>query len=144
MVNSQLEGEGAPGARLEGTGVRPQEGPTELAQLTQTTPSSAFIKENIDVLRTMIREHDQQAKEKATPKKIAYDNSEEENSDNSRAKGLLDRPSHESSGWKAEADLKQNPEEKEPDLGEKIRMKGGSKDSEDHLGNFLDAAEQEE
>ncbi|GJT15745.1 reverse transcriptase domain-containing protein [Tanacetum coccineum] len=98
MVDSQLEGEAAPGAGLEGTSVGPQEGPTEPAQLTQTALSPVFIKKNIDVLRTMIKEHDQQAKAKATPKKLAYDESEEENSDDSEAKGLSDPPSHESSG----------------------------------------------
>nr|GFC49450.1 hypothetical protein [Tanacetum cinerariifolium] len=97
MVDSQLEGEGAPGTGLEGTGVGPQEGPIEPAQLTQTTLSSAFIEKNIEVLRTMIKEKDQQAKAKATPKKLAYDESEEKNSDDSGAKGLSDRPSHESS-----------------------------------------------
>ncbi|GKB31532.1 hypothetical protein Tco_0870933 [Tanacetum coccineum] len=35
-------------------------------------PSLAFIKENIDVLRTMIKEHDQQAKIKAMPRRLAY------------------------------------------------------------------------
>nr|GEY31172.1 reverse transcriptase domain-containing protein [Tanacetum cinerariifolium] len=76
----------------------PQEGPTEPAQLTQTTPSLAFIKENIDVLRTMIKEHDQQAKAKATSKKLANDESES----------------------------KATPEEKEPGPGKKIRTKEDS------------------
>ncbi|GKB17588.1 reverse transcriptase domain-containing protein, partial [Tanacetum coccineum] len=35
-------------------------------------------KENIDVLRTMIKEHDQQAKMKATPRKLAYVDSDKE------------------------------------------------------------------
>nr|GEY35622.1 reverse transcriptase domain-containing protein [Tanacetum cinerariifolium] len=42
------------------------------------SPSLAFIKENIDVLRTMIKEHDQQAKMKATPRKLAYVDSDKE------------------------------------------------------------------
>ncbi|GKA51610.1 hypothetical protein Tco_0744806 [Tanacetum coccineum] len=42
------------------------------------SPSPAFIKENIDVLRTMIKEHDQQAKMKATPRKLAYADSNKE------------------------------------------------------------------
>ncbi|GJQ92923.1 reverse transcriptase domain-containing protein [Tanacetum coccineum] len=64
MVDSQPEGEGAQRVELENTG------------------------ENIDVLRTMIKEHDQQDKAKATPKKLVYDESEEENSDISGVKGL--------------------------------------------------------
>ncbi|GJW92755.1 hypothetical protein Tco_0172427 [Tanacetum coccineum] len=55
-------------------------GPTEPVSQTQKTPSPspAFIKENIDVLRTMIKEHDQQAKMKTTPRKLAYADSDKE------------------------------------------------------------------
>nr|GFB24481.1 hypothetical protein [Tanacetum cinerariifolium] len=42
------------------------------------SPSLAFIKENIDVLRTMIKEHDQQAKINDTPRKLAYVDSDKE------------------------------------------------------------------
>nr|GEV45257.1 reverse transcriptase domain-containing protein [Tanacetum cinerariifolium] len=52
----------------EGTGMGSREGPSTPAQLAQTTPSLAFIKENVDMLRKMIKEHDQQAKTKATQK----------------------------------------------------------------------------
>ncbi|GKD85236.1 hypothetical protein Tco_1356390 [Tanacetum coccineum] len=62
------------------------------------SPSPTFIKENIDVLRTMIKEHDQQAKMKATPRKLAYADSDKEASAGSLAKGLSDRFSLESSG----------------------------------------------
>ncbi|GJY65475.1 hypothetical protein Tco_0467713 [Tanacetum coccineum] len=61
------------------------------------TPSLAFIKENIDMLRTMIKEHDQQAKVKETPKKLAYDESEEGDS-GGRTKVLSEQLSHESPG----------------------------------------------
>ncbi|GJU88306.1 reverse transcriptase domain-containing protein [Tanacetum coccineum] len=74
-----------------------REGPSKPAPLAQTTPSPAFIKESIDVLRIMIKEHDQQAKVKATPKKLLYDDSEEECSDSSKTKGLLERFSNGSS-----------------------------------------------
>ncbi|GJR86831.1 hypothetical protein Tco_0210842 [Tanacetum coccineum] len=77
MVDSQLEGERAQRVELEGTRTGLREGTSEPAQLAQTTPSSAFIKENIDVLRMMIKEHDQQAKAKAAPKKLVYDDSGE-------------------------------------------------------------------
>ncbi|GJZ43982.1 hypothetical protein Tco_0591237 [Tanacetum coccineum] len=49
--------------------------------------------ENIDMLRTMIKEHDQQTKTKATPKKLTYDDSEEEGSESSSIKGLSERSS---------------------------------------------------
>nr|GEU69568.1 hypothetical protein [Tanacetum cinerariifolium] len=54
--------------------------PTEPVLQTQKTasPSLTFIKENIHVLRTMIKEHDQQAKMKATPRKLAYADSDKE------------------------------------------------------------------
>nr|GEY57208.1 hypothetical protein [Tanacetum cinerariifolium] len=76
------------------------EGPTELVLQMQKTPSpsSSFIKENIDVLRTMIKEHDQQAKMKATPRKLAYIDSDKEALALSLAKGFFDRFSLESFG----------------------------------------------
>ncbi|GJV60584.1 hypothetical protein Tco_1466684 [Tanacetum coccineum] len=36
------------------------------------TPSPAFIKDNIEVLRTMVKERDQEDKARATPKKLTY------------------------------------------------------------------------
>ncbi|GKA77248.1 hypothetical protein Tco_0783709 [Tanacetum coccineum] len=97
MVDSQLEGEGSQRVEVEGSGMGSREGPSEPAPLAQTTPSPAFIKESIDALRTMIKEHDQQAKAKATPKKLVYNDSEEECSDSSETKGLLEQFSNGSS-----------------------------------------------
>ncbi|GJX57820.1 hypothetical protein Tco_0805888 [Tanacetum coccineum] len=74
-----------------------REGPSAPAQLAQTTPSSAFIKENIDMLRTMIKEHDQQTKTKLTLKKLTYDDSEIEGSESSKSKDLSKRSSDRSS-----------------------------------------------
>ncbi|GJY73019.1 reverse transcriptase domain-containing protein [Tanacetum coccineum] len=62
------------------------------------SPSPAFIKENSNVLRTIIKEHDQQAKMKATPRKLAYADSNKEAPDESLARGFSDRFSLESSG----------------------------------------------
>ncbi|GJS47409.1 hypothetical protein Tco_0597530 [Tanacetum coccineum] len=75
-------------------------GATKPVLQTQKTPSLslAFIKENIDVLRTMIKEHDQQAKMKAIPRKLAYADSDKESSAGSLAKGFSDRFSLESLG----------------------------------------------
>nr|GEY47308.1 hypothetical protein [Tanacetum cinerariifolium] len=68
------------GAATRGVGTKTHVGPTKPVLQTQKTPSpsSAFIKENIDVLRTMTKEHDQQAKMKATPRKLAYADSDKE------------------------------------------------------------------
>nr|GEU30120.1 hypothetical protein [Tanacetum cinerariifolium] len=57
---------------------KPQNGPTEPAPQTQTTPSLAFVMEYIDTLRIIIMEHDQQVKEKATPKKLVYGDSDKD------------------------------------------------------------------
>ncbi|GKB98069.1 hypothetical protein Tco_0984206 [Tanacetum coccineum] len=67
---------------------------------TQKTPSPslAFIKEKINVLRTMIKEHDQQAKMKATSRKLAYADSNKEAPVRSLARGFSDRFSLESFG----------------------------------------------
>ncbi|GJZ02349.1 hypothetical protein Tco_0520310 [Tanacetum coccineum] len=62
------------------------------------TPSPAFNKENIDVLRTMIKEHDQQAKAKENPKKLVYGSFGEEDSDSLGTKGLSKQLFNESSG----------------------------------------------
>ncbi|GJV12491.1 hypothetical protein Tco_1354032 [Tanacetum coccineum] len=50
------------------------------------------------MLRTIIKEHDQQAKEKTTPRKLVYDGSEEEeNSNSSGTRGSSKQLSNESS-----------------------------------------------
>ncbi|GKA83642.1 reverse transcriptase domain-containing protein [Tanacetum coccineum] len=80
MVHSQPMEEEFWGAVTRDMGTKTHGGPTEPVLQTQKTPSPspAFIKENIDVLRTMIKEHDQQAKMKATPRKLAYVDSDKE------------------------------------------------------------------
>nr|GEU76282.1 hypothetical protein [Tanacetum cinerariifolium] len=74
MVDSQPIEEEFQEVATRDSGTETHRGPTEPVLQTQKTPfpSSAFIKENIDVLRTMIKEHDHQAKMKATPRKLAY------------------------------------------------------------------------
>ncbi|GJV60083.1 hypothetical protein Tco_1466183 [Tanacetum coccineum] len=100
MVNSKPMEEEFQGVVTREMGTETHEGPTEpVLQIQKNpSPSPAFIKENIDVLRTMIKEHDQQAKMKATPRKLAYVDSEKEASAGSLAKGFSDRFSLESSG----------------------------------------------
>ncbi|GJW76065.1 hypothetical protein Tco_0137747 [Tanacetum coccineum] len=99
MVDSQPMEEEFQGVATRDAGTETHEGPTKPVLQTQKTPSPspAFIKENIDVLRTMIKEHDQQAKMKATPRKLAYADSDKEASIRSLAKGFSDRFSLESS-----------------------------------------------
>nr|GEY16769.1 reverse transcriptase domain-containing protein [Tanacetum cinerariifolium] len=79
-VDSQPIEEGTRGIEARDVGKETHRGPTEpVLQIHKTSsPSSAFIIENINVLRTMIKEHDQQAKRKATPKRLAYADSDKE------------------------------------------------------------------
>ncbi|GJV83160.1 hypothetical protein Tco_1523058 [Tanacetum coccineum] len=100
MVDSQPMEEEFQGAGTRDAGTETHGGPTEPVLQTQKTPSTSptFIKENIDVLRTIIKEHDQQAKMKATPKKLAYANYDKESPARSLARGFSDRFNLESSG----------------------------------------------
>ncbi|GJZ28470.1 reverse transcriptase domain-containing protein [Tanacetum coccineum] len=100
MADSQPMEEEFQGAAARDVGTETHREPTEPVLKTQKTssPSLAFIKENIDVLRTMIKEHDQQAKIKATPRKLAYADSDKEAPALSLAKGFSDRFPLESSG----------------------------------------------
>ncbi|GJV52148.1 hypothetical protein Tco_1447889 [Tanacetum coccineum] len=100
MVDSQPMEEEIRGAETRDVGTETHQGPTESVLQTQKTPSPspAFIKENIDVLRTMIKEHDQQAKTKATPRRLAYADSDKEAPTRSPARGFFDRFSLESFG----------------------------------------------
>nr|GEU93407.1 reverse transcriptase domain-containing protein [Tanacetum cinerariifolium]GEU93417.1 reverse transcriptase domain-containing protein [Tanacetum cinerariifolium]GEZ40660.1 reverse transcriptase domain-containing protein [Tanacetum cinerariifolium] len=69
MVDSQPMEEEIQGAKTKDVGTEAHGGPTGPVLQTQKTPSPspAFIKENIDVLRTMIKEHDH--KSHRTPSK---------------------------------------------------------------------------
>nr|GEY38062.1 reverse transcriptase zinc-binding domain-containing protein [Tanacetum cinerariifolium] len=97
MVDSQPEWEGVQGVEEEGTRIGSREGPSAQTLLAQTTPFLAFIKENIDMLMTIIKEHDQQTKTKETPKKLTYYDSKEEGSKSSKTKGLTKQSSNGSS-----------------------------------------------
>nr|GEZ23374.1 hypothetical protein [Tanacetum cinerariifolium] len=85
MVESQLAEEEVRGLELGDDGTKTLKGPTEPILQTQTTPSPspAFVKKNINVLRTIIKEHDHQTKKKATPRKLVYANSERKAPDGS-------------------------------------------------------------
>ena len=67
-----------------GTGRTPPGGPSAPSGPAQEGPSPAFVKENIDVLRTMIKELDNKGKEKATPRKLSYGGSRSAESENSQ------------------------------------------------------------
>ncbi|GJZ62914.1 reverse transcriptase domain-containing protein [Tanacetum coccineum] len=100
MVDSQPMEEEIRGGETRDLGTKTHGGPTEPVLQTQKThsPSPAFIKENIDVLRTIIKEHDHQAKTKATPRRLAYADSDKEAPARSLARAFFDRFSLESSG----------------------------------------------
>ncbi|GKG03853.1 hypothetical protein Tco_0314240, partial [Tanacetum coccineum] len=96
MVVSQPMEEEFQGAGTRDAGTKTPGGRTELVLQTQKTPSPSpdFIK----LLRTMIKEHDQQAKMKAIPRKLAYADSNKEALARSLARGFFDCFSLESSG----------------------------------------------
>nr|GEV88062.1 hypothetical protein [Tanacetum cinerariifolium] len=99
MVDSQIMEEEIWGAEARVVGTETHKGPTKPILQTQKTPypSSAFIKENIDVLRTMVKEHDQQAKIKVTPRRLAYADSDMETLARSLARNFSDQFSLKSS-----------------------------------------------
>nr|GEX42397.1 protein NYNRIN-like [Tanacetum cinerariifolium] len=100
MVDSQPMEEKIQGAKARDVGTETHGGPTEPVLQTQKTPSPspAFIKENIDVLRTMIKEHDHQAKTKATPRRLTFSDSDKETPVRSLARNFSDRFFLKSSG----------------------------------------------
>ncbi|GJT27942.1 hypothetical protein Tco_0908217 [Tanacetum coccineum] len=99
MVDSQLVKEEVRVLEPRDVGTETQKGPTEPVSQTQTThsPSPAFVKENIDALRTIIKEHDRQNKTKTAPRKLVYAESKREASDELMARSFSDRLSLESS-----------------------------------------------
>ncbi|GJX48124.1 reverse transcriptase domain-containing protein [Tanacetum coccineum] len=58
----------------------------------QAIPSPAYIRENIEMLRTLFKEHDQQGQAKTTPRRLNYDDSEKDNQGSSRARNSSKRP----------------------------------------------------
>ncbi|GJV67645.1 reverse transcriptase domain-containing protein [Tanacetum coccineum] len=67
-----------------GTGRTPPGGTSASAGQAQGGPSPAFVKENIDVLRTMIKELDNRGQEKVTPRRLFNEESGEAGSENSQ------------------------------------------------------------
>ncbi|GJZ22337.1 reverse transcriptase domain-containing protein [Tanacetum coccineum] len=101
-----------------GTGRTPSGGPSALAGQNQAGPYPAFVKENIDVLRTMIKELDNRGQgAELKPQSVRA----------SRRKSSSD------SGYPRRAKLPPN-----------VRVYEGNKDSEDYLSIFSAVAEQEE
>nr|GEU80684.1 reverse transcriptase domain-containing protein [Tanacetum cinerariifolium] len=67
-----------------GTGRIPPGGTSAPAGQFQKSPSPAFVKENIDVLRTMIKELDNRGQEKVTPRRLFNGGSDGSGSENSQ------------------------------------------------------------
>ncbi|GKA16294.1 reverse transcriptase domain-containing protein [Tanacetum coccineum] len=65
------------------TGRTPPRGTSTLTEQVQGGPSQAFVKENIDVMRTMIKELDNQGQEKVTHRKLFNEESGGAGSENS-------------------------------------------------------------
>ncbi|GJZ48634.1 hypothetical protein Tco_0602466 [Tanacetum coccineum] len=169
MVDSQPSEEGAHGAGLKGMGVGSQEGPFKPASLAQETPFLAFINENIDILRTMIKELDQQTKSKANQKKLAYDESgggEKLRRGRTKSRGRKLGYQEISSDYESEGDSDSHENLNEPykrpeptpftaritrfkyyrraKLPRNITMYDGNKDLEDHLSILSADAKKEE
>nr|GEU47350.1 reverse transcriptase domain-containing protein [Tanacetum cinerariifolium] len=66
----QLEKDENLNTEAPGTRRTPPGGASALARQVQRGPSPAFIKKNIDILRTMIKELDNQGQQKVTPHKL--------------------------------------------------------------------------
>nr|GEU99887.1 reverse transcriptase domain-containing protein [Tanacetum cinerariifolium] len=79
-VDLQPIEEDVQGTEMRYVGTKTQKGTTGPTSQTQTTPSPStnFVNETIDILRTMIKELDHQTKAKATPRKLVYVDSEKE------------------------------------------------------------------
>ncbi|GJU79552.1 hypothetical protein Tco_1281917 [Tanacetum coccineum] len=93
MGDSQQDGEEAPIVKREKVETDVREGPFAPSLQAQATPPLAYIKENIEMLRTLIKEHDQQGQTNTTPKRLNYDDSEKDGSESSRARNSLKRSS---------------------------------------------------
>ncbi|GKB73892.1 reverse transcriptase domain-containing protein [Tanacetum coccineum] len=171
MVDSQpIEGE-IRGAKARDVGMETHWGPTEPVLQKQKTPSPspAFIKENIDVLRTMIKEHDQQDKTKATPRRLTYADSyketpartekvkrgkryghQETSSDSKYEEGSKDTYEDLNSPYKRPKPtpftqkITRFKYDRKAKLPRNIRVYEGNKYPEDHLSIFSAAAKQEE
>ncbi|GKE87044.1 reverse transcriptase domain-containing protein [Tanacetum coccineum] len=152
MVESKPMEEETLGMEARDVRTKTHEGPTEPALQTQKTPSPspAFIKENIDVLRTMIKEHDHFGKNMTLADKLVPPD---------KVRGLLPRTRNHHTGegregWKTGAEPNRglegpSPEGKGPGTKKQartlnIRVYEGNKDPKDHLSIFLVATEQEE
>nr|GEW50318.1 reverse transcriptase domain-containing protein [Tanacetum cinerariifolium] len=142
-------------------GVGLQEGPTKPAQLTQTTPSSAFIKENMDVLRTMIKDMTCNPKQRRLQGSLYMKNSKK------KILAAPEQKTYQNDSLKSPQTqrLESQSKSKAKPRGEKARSRGkrsgrgeynekakilrnvkvneSSKDQEDHQGFFSAAAEQE-
>nr|GEU83148.1 reverse transcriptase domain-containing protein [Tanacetum cinerariifolium] len=94
-------------------------------------PLPTFIKEEINLLRTMIKEHDQQDKIKSTPRRLAYADSDKEAPARPKPTSFTQRITR----------FKYHQREK---LTRNIRLYEGNKDTQDDLGIFSAATEQEE
>ncbi|GJX07853.1 hypothetical protein Tco_0195785 [Tanacetum coccineum] len=154
MVDSQPSEEGAHRVGLKGMGVGSQEGPFKPASLAQETPFLAFINENIDILRTMIKELDQQTKRRFELGNKGYNQA--------TFTQVVAKPEQVQRKAQEGKNQKQREETGRPEptpftaritrfkyhrrakLSRNITMYGGNKDPEDHLSILSADAKKEE
>ncbi|GKA87302.1 hypothetical protein Tco_0809013 [Tanacetum coccineum] len=84
MEDSQSKEGGKLGVKEQVREIGTQEGPSSPSGLTQTPPFPAFLKENLKVIRTLIREHDKQNKIGVSLKKLTCREVELDDSGNPR------------------------------------------------------------
>ncbi|GKC58536.1 hypothetical protein Tco_1086134 [Tanacetum coccineum] len=151
--------------RALGTGRTPPGGTSAPAGQAQGGTSPAFVKENIDVLRTMIKELDNRGQEKVTPHKLFNEESSGAGSENSQTSPSTEevggyssdgsfrsrsRGRHRSarknqkSVSKKKGISKSHRYHRRAKLPPNVRVYEGNKDPEDYLSIFSAAAEQED
>ncbi|GKE72848.1 hypothetical protein Tco_1534889 [Tanacetum coccineum] len=131
-----------------GTGRTPPGGTFAPAEQTQGGPSPAFVKKNIDVLRTMIKELDNRG-QGAEPQSVRA--SRRKSSSDSRYDTVYDSGSEDLSmpyrrpkPMPFTSRITRLRYHRRAKLPPNVRVYEGNKDPEDHLSIFSVAAEQEE
>ncbi|GJS82151.1 reverse transcriptase domain-containing protein [Tanacetum coccineum] len=125
------------------TGRTPPGGTSAPAGQVQGGPSPAFVKENIDVLRTMIKELDNQGQEKVTPRKLFNEESGYDTVSDSSSEDLS-MPYRRPKPMPFTSKITRFRYHRRAKLPPNVRVYEGNKDPEDHLSIFSAAAEQEE
>ncbi|GJW89257.1 reverse transcriptase domain-containing protein [Tanacetum coccineum] len=130
-----------------GTGRTPLGRTSALVEQAQRGPSPAFVKENIDVLRTMIKELDNRGQEKVTPRKLFNEESGRARSENSQTSPSVEEIGGYSSDGSSRSRSRDRSRSKSKNVKSKPQlMKASRRKSSSDSGYDIisDSAEQEE